>query len=117
MSERDERAYLEHMLDSARKIIGRMQNVDRAEYDANEELRLALAYRLQIIGEAARHVSQATREAHSRIPWRDIVAMRHKVVHEYFRLDEDVLWDVVRDHLPALVFELEAVPGLGETSP
>lgn len=109
MTQRDEAVYIGDMLDAARKTVELVHGKTRADYDADETLRLALAHLAQIIGEAARLVSPTTRQSSPAIPWREIVAMRHKLVHEYFRLDEDVLWDVVTRHVPALVAELEKI--------
>jgi uncharacterized protein with HEPN domain len=76
-------------------------------YDRDENLRLALTHLVQVIGEAGRHVSDAFREAHAEIPWAEIIGMRHKVVHDYLGVDEDIVWQVVKDDLPKLVPRLE----------
>jgi uncharacterized protein with HEPN domain len=55
-----------------------------------------------VIGEAARKVSAEFQQALPEIPWRKIIGMRHCIVHDYARLDEDVLWEVVHSDLPAL---------------
>ena len=57
----------------------------------------------QIIGEAARLVSPEYRDAHLDVPWREIVGMRNRLVHEYFRILPDKVWDVVEKHIPRLV--------------
>jgi uncharacterized protein with HEPN domain len=56
----------------------------RAEFDADEVLRLALTYLIQIVGEAASQISQETKDAHPEIQWHSIVGMRHRIVHGYF---------------------------------
>ena len=77
------------------------------EYDADEDVRLALTHLIQTLGEAARRVSLSFQEAHPDIPWRHIIGMRHKVVHDYLEVDYDLVWDVVTAELPPLVRELE----------
>ncbi|MEM9449122.1 MAG: HepT-like ribonuclease domain-containing protein [Cyanobacteria bacterium P01_E01_bin.6] len=62
---------------------------------------------MQIIGEAARRVSLDFRNTHPEIPWKAIVGMRSKVVHDYLNVDEDVVWDTVKNDLAPLVLELE----------
>jgi len=62
---------------------------------------------VQTLGEAARRVSPPFQQAHLEIPWREIVGMRHKVVHDYLEVDYDLVWDVVTAELPALVSRLE----------
>jgi uncharacterized protein with HEPN domain len=64
---------------------------------------------VQNIGEAAGRVSPALQDAHPDVPWRNIVGIRHKVVHDYFYVDFDIIWDVVTADLPALVSRLEQI--------
>ena len=104
---KDDLVYLGHMLDMTRKAHQLVQSKNRAEYDRDEPLRLALAHLLQVIGEAARRVSLAYCQAHPQVPWKAIIGMRHKVVHDYMTVDEDVIWDTVTHELERLVTELE----------
>lgn len=64
---------------------------------------------LQIIGEAARRVSPDFRENYPTIPWQAVVGMRSKVVHDYLNVDEDIVWNTVKNDLPFLVKELEKI--------
>ena len=82
-----------HMLDTARKAMKKVEGMRRQDFDDDENLRLALTHLLQTIGEAARRVSPAFRAAHTTIPWEAIIGMRHKVVHDYMGVDEDVVRD------------------------
>lgn len=84
--QKDDLVFVGHMLDTARKALD-----------------LALTHLLQVIGEAARRVSAGFMEQHPEIPWRAIVGMRHRVVHDYLHVDEDVVWDVVTGDLEPLV--------------
>lgn len=103
----DDLVYVGHMLDMARKASRLVEGKSRTDYDHDEALRLALAHLGQVIGEAARRVSQDFTQAHPEIPWKAIVGMRHKVVHDYMAVDEDVVWRTVTGELPALVRLLE----------
>jgi len=102
MSRRSDGMYLEHMLEASQKAISLTENLSRADYDADEVLRLALAHIVQTIGEAARLVSSETRALHLNVPWAAIVGMRHKVVHDYMHVRYDILWETVRQDLPVL---------------
>jgi len=108
MSQRD-LVYVGHMLDMARKAVSKTQRISRQTYDADENLRLALIHLIQTIGEAARQVSREFCNSHSEIRWADIIGMRHKVVHDYLGVDEDIVWHVVTEDLPGLVKALEAI--------
>ena len=105
---KDDALYLGHMLDTARLALAKAENKSRAAYDADENLRIVLTHLIQTIGEAARLVSERTRVAHPQIPWRQIVGMRHRIVHDYLHVDYDTVWEVVIHDLPALVNVLAA---------
>ena len=108
MSPRDF-VYVGHMLDMARKAVGKAGSLSREAYDSDENLRLALIHLVQVVGEAARQVSREFSDEHPEIQWADIVGMRHKVVHDYLGVDEDIVWQVVTEDLPNLVAALEAI--------
>jgi uncharacterized protein with HEPN domain len=108
MSPRDV-VYVGHMLDTARKAVDKTRGLSRRTYDEDENLRLALTHLIQVIGEAARQISREFTGVHPEIPWADIVGMRHKVVHDYLGVDEDIVWQVVKEDLPGLVVALESI--------
>src|SRR6476469_6145374 len=81
----------------------------REDYEEDENLRLALTHLVQMIGEAARRVSPESREKHTQIPWRDVIGMRHKIVHDYLDVDFDVVWEVVTKDLPELISQLSPI--------
>jgi uncharacterized protein with HEPN domain len=114
---KDDLVYVGHMLDTARKALGKIRGKDRSEYDRDENLRLAVTHLIQIIGEAARRVSPEFRQAHAEVPWADIIGMRHVVVHDYLRVDEDIVWQVASADLPQLVAVLEPIVAPEETQP
>jgi uncharacterized protein with HEPN domain len=74
---KDDLVSVGYMLDTAQRAVAKIRGRARRDFDADENLRLALAYLLQIIGEAARQVSPAFRTAHPAIPWNAIIGMRH----------------------------------------
>jgi len=104
---KDDAVYVGHMLDKVREALALAKGMNRDDYDRDNALRLALTYLIQIIGEAARHVSKEFRDRHPQIPWEAIVGMRHKIVHDYLDVDEDVVWDSVTQELRPLMVELE----------
>ncbi len=106
---RPDDALLLDMLEYSRRVADKASRVSRSEFDADEDLQLALVYLIQVVGEAASRLTQAQRDAHPSIPWRDVIGMRHVVVHDYFRVDLDVVWDTATNSIPALVAALEAL--------
>jgi uncharacterized protein with HEPN domain len=107
--QQDDLLYLGHMLDMARKAHERASALDQGEYEFNEDVQLALTHLVQVIGEAARHVSSEMQLSLPEIPWRGIVGMRNRIVHDYLGVDEDVVWEVVTGDLPLLIAALERV--------
>ncbi len=105
----DDQVYVGHMLDTARRISVRTVGLDRQGFSTDEDLQLALTHLVQMIGEAARKVSPAFREAHPSIPWAAIIGMRHRVVHDYLNVDLDLVWEVCALEVPRLVPLLEAL--------
>jgi uncharacterized protein with HEPN domain len=103
----DDRLYLRHMQDHAAKALALASGKTRVEFDADEVLRLALTYLIQIVGEAASQVSQETKGAHPEIPWQSIVGMRHRLVHGYFAVDEDIVWKTLTTELELVLRALE----------
>jgi uncharacterized protein with HEPN domain len=98
---------LRHMLDAAREAISFTAGRTRADLEVDRMLVLALVKEIEIVGEAASQISQEARAQMPRIPWPDIVGMRHRLVHAYFDINLEILWQTVQGDLPPLVVELE----------
>lgn len=109
MPPKDDTLYLGHMLDTARWVENRVARVDRAEFDRDEDLQLALTRQLQIIGEAAWRVSEPTRNRIPQIPWPKVATMRHKLVHDYFDVRLDIVWDTAKHDMAPLIAALLTV--------
>jgi uncharacterized protein with HEPN domain len=95
------------MLDAARDARSFAEGRSRADLDSDRMLSFALVRALEIISEAANNVSAQGRAGLPAIPWADIVGLRHRVVHAYFNVDLDVVWQSVQVDVPALIGELE----------
>jgi len=96
-----------HMLDAAREAISFSRGRARADLDSDRMLTFALVRAIEIVGEAASKVTVQTRSEFPEMPWPDIVGMRNRIVHAYFDIDLDRVWDTVKIDLPALVTVLE----------
>jgi uncharacterized protein with HEPN domain len=102
-------AYLWDMRQAALEVLGFTEGATFAEYVGNRMLKLAVERGLEIVGEAARRVSIDFREAHPQIPWRQIVAQRNVLIHEYGEIEEVLVWEVIQQQLPPLVEQLESL--------
>ena len=105
----DDTIRLRHMLDAARQAVEFAQGRTRADLDRVPMLVLSLVKLIEIVGEAANQVSEATREQSPAIPWADIVGMRNRLVHAYFDINLEILWRTVQHDLPPLIAVLERV--------
>ena len=105
----DDRIRLQHMYDAAKKVTQAIQGRTRRDLDDDQIWMLGLVKCIEIIGEAAANVSLEIRNRHPQIPWKQIVAMRHRLVHVYFDLNLDVLWKAIIEDLPPLMAELEKI--------
>lgn len=102
----DER--LADILEASDKIAARAA-LGRERFDADEDVQLAVVHLVQVVGEAASGLSGELTSAHPETPWRQIVAMRNRVVHGYFEIDLDILWDVVTIDVPRLARQVHAI--------
>lgn len=97
---------LRHMLDAAQEAMAHAAGRSRADLDSNRMLMHSLVRLLEIIGEAAAQVSQEGRNQLAGLEWRAIVGMRHRIVHAYFDINLDRVWDTVTEDLPPLAAQL-----------
>jgi uncharacterized protein with HEPN domain len=98
---------LQHMLDAAREAVSFAQGRSRADLKRDRMLALSLVKAIEIVGEAALQMSEPTRDELPSIPWADIIGMRHRLVHAYFDINLDILWQTVQGDLPALIAQIE----------
>jgi uncharacterized protein with HEPN domain len=109
MTDHDDIVYVRHMLDSAREAVKISQRITRADLQPFSTETLALTRLLEIMGEAARRTSQAFRDRHSEIAWKQIAGTRDRLIHGYDRVDYDILWDTCTCDLQPLIAQLEEV--------
>ena len=107
----EDRVRLQHMMDAAAEALCFAKGKTRAHLDSDRKLTLAIVRLIEIIGEAANQVSAATKGAATGIPWPSIVAMRNRIVHAYFDIDLDRVWETLTDDLPPLIAELSRLLG------
>ncbi|MGH2532165.1 MAG: HepT-like ribonuclease domain-containing protein [Thermomicrobiales bacterium] len=109
MTRHDDVLYFGHMLDMARTARQIVSGVSRDQFDSDVTLQLALVRALEVIGEAGRNVTVEGRTSLPSIPWPTIIAMRHRLAHDYINVDLSVVWDTVHNDLPLLIEILEDV--------
>ncbi len=104
----DDRIRMQHMLDASRQAMEFVSGRERKDLEDDPMLRRAVKDCVQEIGEAAARVTDAGRARVPDLPWTQIVGMRHRIVHVYYAIDTDALWEVVERDLPILTSLLES---------
>jgi uncharacterized protein with HEPN domain len=100
-------AYLWDIIETGKTVVEFTSGVKSHEYLADRKLQMAVERAIEIIGEAARRVSDSFKADHAEIPWRQIVAQRHVIAHEYGEIKQERLWLVATRDVPILVAQLE----------
>lgn len=106
---RSDPALLMDMLLSAQDILAFTAGLSEAEFLTSKLVQSAVLREIQVIGEAARLVTPEGQEQHTQIEWRKIAGMRNRIIHAYFEVRLDVVWDVVQNDIPALIAHLTAL--------
>ena len=107
--QRDDIACLRHILDAADKAVSFAKGKVRKDLDTDEMLALSLVRLLEIIGEAANGVSPAFRQSFPHIPWKKMTGLRNRLIHGYFDVNLDIVWDTILEDLPPLIKDLKEI--------
>lgn len=103
---RDQAALLDVVL-AAQQIRRYSQGIDRAQLESSDEKQASILYRIIIIGEATKRISQTFREQHPDVAWREMAGMRDRITHAYDQVNLDVVWDVIQNKIPELLAQTE----------
>ncbi len=100
---------IKHMLEAARTCLHFSTDKERIDFEADQMLLFAVIRSLEIFGEAASRISNEFQNAHPYIPWRAIIGMRNRLIHAYFDIDYDVVWEAINNEIPKIIPELEKI--------
>jgi uncharacterized protein with HEPN domain len=107
LTQRDDAALLRDMLNFASRAREASAGRSRTDLDDDPVLTAALERFVELIGEAASRLSRETRNANPQVQWREMIALRNRLVHGYFTVDLEILWNIVQDDIPTLINALE----------
>jgi uncharacterized protein with HEPN domain len=102
VKQRDYRDFLNDILVSIDEILEFTKNATFEDFKNNRMMKYSVIRCLEVIGEASSKIPPSVQNKYNQVPWKDIVAMRNKVIHEYFGVDTDILWQTVKEDIPAL---------------
>ncbi|WP_435009347.1 HepT-like ribonuclease domain-containing protein [Tundrisphaera lichenicola] len=109
MSRHDDLTYLKHMRDYAAEAVSFTRDRRRADLDTDRMLMLAVCRLLEMMGESACQLPASFRERETEIPWKQIIGVRHRLVHAYDQVDLDIIWNIAIGDLPPLIAALDRV--------
>jgi uncharacterized protein with HEPN domain len=111
MRKYDDSTRLGHIFDAICAIEKYVSGVDKPAFLANGMMQDAVMRQIEIVGEAARLISDELQEKHPELPWSEMRAIRNKIVHDYLEVNADVIWDTAQTDLPALKAQIEKLLG------
>jgi uncharacterized protein with HEPN domain len=103
---RDYKVFIQDILSAIKKIDSYSKNISFAKFREDELLIDAIVRNLEIIGEAAKNIPSSVRDKYEDIEWKKIAGLRDILIHEYFGVDIDILWDIIKNKLPELKKQL-----------
>ena len=106
---RDYRLFLEDMQTSSEKIVRYTRGLNKEKFLKDEKTYDAVVRNLTVIGEAVKHIPDKVRESYVQLAWREIAGLRDIAIHEYFGIDEEILWDIIQNEVPSLLAKLNGI--------
>lgn len=106
---KDDTFYLRHILDAISRIEEYSYKMEYKDFKDNRLVQDGIIRQIEIIGEATKKLSKETREKNPGIPWNDMAGMRDKLIHDYFGVDTDAVWDTVEKDIPSLKGKLKNI--------
>ncbi len=101
--------YLRHIVDETEYLINRSVGLSKKEFLEDETLKRAFVRSIEIIGEAVKKVPDDIKGKHAHFEWRAMAGMRDKLIHDYFVIDYDIVWDVVTNKIPELQQKIKEI--------
>src|SRR4030042_3596655 len=101
--------FLNHILDEINFLIKETEGKKFEEFIKNEVLKRACSRSLEIIGEAVKNLSNDFKKVHKGIEWKKIAGLRDKMIHGYFGVNWDIVWDVIKNQIPKLKEQVDSI--------
>jgi len=106
---KSDQVFIQHILEEIIFLLAESKSLTYEEFLKNPVLRRAAARSLEIIGEAVKNISNDLKKKHKDIEWRKIAGMRDKIIHYYFGVNWNILWDVIQKKLPEMKQQFESI--------
>jgi uncharacterized protein with HEPN domain len=109
--------YLDDIRDAATIAVEFVGSMSEKEFQADQKTIFAVIRALEIIGEATKRIPNDVRQQYPKISWREMAGIRDKLIHDYLRVNVNVVWKTVREDLPVLLTQLSQISGMEEADP
>jgi uncharacterized protein with HEPN domain len=106
---KDDSVYLRHIIDAFEQIGLYMNSVSHEEFLRNRLLQDGVIRQLEVMGEAARNLSEDLRNEYPEIPWRQMIGLRNRMIHAYFNVDLQIIWEIVQGDIPDLKQKMKQI--------
>ena len=106
VNQEKDQLYIQHIVEAIERIESYVVGLDFSSFDRNLMAHTAVIRELEVIGEAAKNLSAEFKTSHPNIKWPEIIGMRNKLIHEYFDIDTELVWQTIIKDLPELKKEL-----------
>jgi uncharacterized protein with HEPN domain len=106
---KDNTIFLKHILESIDHIEQFIKNKSKNDFKNSVQLQDAIIRRIEIIGEAAKNMDESFKEANKNVEWKNIAGMRDVIIHKYFGVDLELVWNVIIEDLPKLKKEIKKI--------
>ncbi len=109
MSNENSLVFIEHILENIKNIEGFSQKLTKGELSKNKLKQYAIVRAIEIIGEAAKNLPVSLKEKYPGISWKEIVGTRDKIIHHYFGIDFDIVWNIIKKDIPELKKKIQKI--------
>ena len=109
MSDKGDVVFLKHILDSINAIEQFSKNMTKDKLNSSRLKRSAIVREIEIIGEAVKNISQNLKHKHKEVEWKEIAGTRDKMIHHYFGVDVNIVWDIIKNGLPQLKKQIQQI--------
>ena len=106
---KDDLIFIEHILESITAIENFSKGLKKEDLHSNRLKKSALVREIEIIGEASKNVSENIKKKYNKIPWREISGTRDKMIHHYFGVDLNIVWDIIKVNIPELKKQIQKI--------
>ena len=106
---KDDSVYLRHIIDALLQIERYTDGVTYEEFFSNSLLQDGVIRQLEVMGEAARNLSEDLRNEYPTIPWRQMISLRNRMIHAYFNVNLQIIWEIIQGDIPNLLQETKRV--------